>query len=134
MKRRGIGLAMAVVAVAAAWLLIARRTDRAVFPIPGEREPAQVEVLNAIGVDGLARDATLRLRERGVDVVFFGNADTDTLSRTRVVARRGDTAIARWVQEQLGVGVVVDEEDPRLLLDVTVLLGRDALGPLGRGP
>jgi hypothetical protein len=125
---------LAVAVVAGAWLVRSHRADRPRFPVPGERVPAQVEVLNAVGIDGLARDATLRLRARGLDVVFFGNAGIDTLTETRVVARRGNTALAREVQEALGVGVVEDAEDPRLLLDVTVLLGRDALPALGRGP
>jgi hypothetical protein len=129
-----IVVALAVVVVAVAWLVRAHRADRPPFPIPGERVPAKVEVLNAVGIDGLARDATLRLRARGFDVVFFGNAGIDTLTETRVVARRGNTALAREVQEALGVGVVADAEDPRLLLDVTVLLGRDALPALSRGP
>jgi hypothetical protein len=125
---------MAVVVAAVVWFVRSRRADRPRFPVPGERVPAQVEVLNAVGVDGLARDATLRLRARGVDVVFFGNAGFDTLAVTRVVARRGNTALARDVQEALGVGIVEAGEDPRLLLDVTVLLGRDALPALGRSP
>jgi hypothetical protein len=134
MKRVWIVVVVAVVVVAVAWLVRSHRAARPPFPIPGERVSAKVEVLNAVGIDGLAHDATLRLRARGVDVVFFGNAGIDTLTETRVVARRGNTALAREVQEALGVGVVEDVEDPRLLLDVTVLLGRDALPALGRGP
>lgn len=134
MRRAWIALALAVAVAGIAWLVVSGRPASSSFPVPGEREPAKVEVLNAVGVDGLARDATLHLRARGVDVVYFGNAGIDTLSQTRVVARRGDTTVARWVQQQLGAGVVVDDEDPRLLLDVTVLLGRDAVPALGRGP
>jgi hypothetical protein len=134
MNRTWIAVGLAVALAALAWLVASRQADRPRFPVPGEGLPIKVEVLNAVGVDGLARDATLRLRERGVDVVFFGNAGMDTLSLTRVVARRGDTTVARSVQEALGIGVVSNEDDPRLLLDVTVLLGRDALGPLGRRP
>jgi hypothetical protein len=134
MKPVWIVVVLTAVVVAVAWLVRSHRADRPRYPIPGERVPAQVEVLNAVGIDGLARDATLRLRARGLDVVFFGNAGIDTLTETRVVVRRGNTALAREVQEALGVGVVEDAEDPRLLLDVTVLLGRDALPALGRGP
>jgi hypothetical protein len=134
MKPVWIVVVFAVVVVAIAWLVRSHQADRPRFPVPGERVPAKVEVLNAVGIDGLARDASLRLRARGVDVVFFGNAAIDTLTETRVVARRGNTALAREVRDALGVGVVEDAEDPRLLLDVTVLLGRDALLALGRGP
>ena len=134
MKPVWIVVVVAAGVVAGAALVRSHRADRPRFPVPGERVPAKVEVLNAVGIDGLARDATLRLRERGIDVVFFGNAGIDTLAETRVLARRGNTAVAWDVQEALGVGVVEDAEDPRLLLDVTVLLGRDALPTLGRGP
>ncbi len=130
-----VAAAVTLVAVVLGWWAIGlRRVDRGPNPIPGERYSVTVEVLNAIGVDGLAREATMRLRERGLDVVSFGDAAFDTLTLTRVVARRGDTTAARQVQEALGVGVVVDDEDPRLLLDVSVHLGRDALAALGRRP
>ena len=49
----------------------------------------QVEVLNGTRRQGLARVATRVLREHGIDVVFFGNADSVTDS-TRVAVRRGD--------------------------------------------
>jgi hypothetical protein len=126
--------AVTLVAVTGWWAIGLRRAEGGQYPIPGERYQVAVEVLNAIGVDGLARDATMRLRERGLDVVSFGNAGFDTLSLTRVVARRGDTTVARHVQGALGVGVVVDDEDPRRLLDVSIYLGRDALPALGRSP
>jgi hypothetical protein len=89
--------------------------------------PITIEVLNGVGVDGLARAVTMRLRERGLDVVSYGNAGMDTLSTTQVVARSGDSTLARRVQEVLGAGAVVVDPDPTLLLDVSVVLGRDVV-------
>ena len=123
-----------MVVVVGWWAFGLRRVETGPYPIPGERFAIEIEVLNAVGVDGLAREATMRLRERGLDVVSFGNAEFDTLTVTRIVARRGDTTAARRVQQALGIGAVVDDQDPRLLLDVSVHLGRDALSALGRRP
>ncbi len=100
--------------------------DTAPLVIPGERRRVQTEVLNGTSIDGLARRMTLKLRERGVDVVFFGSASTNTTDSTIVIARRGDMAAAERVRDLLGVGKVVDEPAAQLLLDVTVVLGRDA--------
>ena len=69
---------------------------------------------------------TRKLRERGVDVVFFGSAPTSTTDSTMVIARRGDVAAAERVRDLLGVGKVIDAPAAQLLVDVTVVLGRDA--------
>lgn len=125
------GLAAAVVAVV---LLRTGGTEPTSWPVPGDRGAPrlQVEVLNGSGIDGLARAATARLRRAGIDVVFFGTAAAETDS-TRLVVRRGDSTVADVVRRALGVGRIVVEPDPRLLLDVSVILGGDAAG-VGRDP
>ena len=85
----------------------------------------RVEVLNAGGVTGLASRATDHLRDRGFDVVAFGNAGTSEFGRTVVLARTPDVSDAREVAAALGVDSVAVEPDPQLFLDVTVMLGRD---------
>jgi len=94
--------------------------------IPGEERPFQIEVLNGSGIDGLAAATTGRLRAAGLDVVFYGTAADDSMTVTRLIVRRGDSTAARAVLEVLGMGVIVDEPDARRVVDVTVLLGRDA--------
>lgn len=129
--------ALALVAAAATvwWLVGTDRLGREEYQVPGEgKQRIAVEVLNASGVDGLARAATMHLRERGIDVVFYGTAPIDTLRLTRVVARQGDIDAAQRVRDALEVGEVADEPDARLLLSVTVYLGRDAAAALGFGP
>jgi hypothetical protein len=91
------------------------------------------EVLNASGRRGLARQGTAVLRERGVDVVYFGTADTAQDS-TLVLARRGDLETAERVQRALGGGIVQVERDTLRRVDVTVLLGRDWTPPPGIRP
>jgi hypothetical protein len=95
------------------------------LPIPGERDSASVEVLNATAVDGLAREVTRRLRRAGIDVVTLGSARDSTLDSTTIVIRRGDSTVALRVRRALGLGRIVTEQNPRLLLDASVLIGRD---------
>lgn len=83
-----------------------------------------VEVLNASSLRGLARIGTRVLREAGLDVVYFGNADS-AVDSTRILVRRGSDDAGRRVARVLGVGVVERRPDSLLLVDVTVLLGSD---------
>lgn len=128
MGRLIAGILLAGIVVAGALWMWGRRDRAQAAPVPAAvGAPTTVEVLNGVGVDGLARTITMRLRERGLDVVSYGNAGTDTLAVTQVIARRGDTAAARRVQVALGAGRVVNDPDANLLLDVSVLLGRDVV-------
>lgn len=98
--------------------------------IPGDKAPAiTVEVLNASGRAGEARVATRRLREAGIDVVFFGNAPPSAqgLDTTRIIVRRGTTTVGEHVRDALGIrqGHVDVQLDASKLLDVSVFLGTD---------
>lgn len=85
----------------------------------------RVEVLNGAGRAGLAREATERLRDRGLDVVYFGNAREFGRDSSVVLDRVGREEAARAVAEALGITAVRSEPDSTLLLDVTVILGKD---------
>lgn len=85
----------------------------------------RVEVLNAAGRAGLAREATRRLRARGFDVVYFGNAGEFGRDSSVVLDRVGDLRTARSVAGALGIRSVASEPDSSRLLDVTVVLGLD---------
>ncbi|HWB43463.1 MAG TPA: LytR C-terminal domain-containing protein [Gemmatimonadales bacterium] len=102
------------------------------YPIPSAERRVIVEVLNGTRRSGAARSATRQLRRRGLDVVFFGNAEA-AVDSTRVIVRRGDPGRGREVREALGVGMVVVEPDTLRRVDVTVILGPDyrvaELGP-----
>ena len=89
-------------------------------------DPIQVEVRNAVGVDGLGREATAYLRRRGFDVVAVGNATYR--EESAVVVRAGTEDYARRVAAALGApdGAIenagpVADYDP----DVEVLIGAD---------
>jgi len=125
-------VAFVVVLVAGAFLgsaLSQRWQDRAVGAgaVPGPRGGARVrvEVLNAGGASGMARKATERLRERGFDVVYFGNARTFGRDSSLVIDRVGDVRTARSVADALGIRRVRSLPDSNLYLDVSVLLGTD---------
>ena len=93
------------------------------YPIPSPGKRIRVEVLNGTRRPGFARTATRALRERGLDVVFFGTAPaTDS---TRVFVRRGDPGQGSDVAEALGAGRVVVQPDTLRRVDVSVVLGDD---------
>lgn len=121
-----VGAALALALGAGAWWYARGRSGPGRALIPGEAGPAlTVEVLNATDVDGLARAVARRLRRHGIDVVDFGSAPRPAIVATRIVVRRGDSLTAVPVRRALGVGTISVELDPRRLLDVTVLVGRD---------
>lgn len=105
--------------------------ERAV-PIPSPEHRVTVEVLNGTRRAGVARAATRMLRRRGLDVVFFGNAD-EPVDSTRVIVRRGDPGRGRDVRLALGAGRIVVEADPLRRVDVSVILGAD-FRARGAGP
>jgi hypothetical protein len=91
----------------------------------------RVEVLNAGGVSGQARQATVLLRDIGFDVVSFGNARSFDRDSSVVVDRVGRPDLARAVADVLGLEEVLSQPDPNLFVDVTVLLGKDWSGTAG---
>jgi LytR cell envelope-related transcriptional attenuator len=98
-------------------------------PVRVTEAAARVEVLNASGTSGLARRATEALRTAGFDVVYFGNASGATAasadSGSIVIDRIGELARAEAVARALGIGRVITRADASLLLDATVVLGKD---------
>jgi hypothetical protein len=120
---------LGVVAVTAAALYATSKaevvTTGAVRNVAPPVERVRVEVLNAGGVSGRARAATLELRDIGFDVVHFGNANSFDRDSSAVVDRVGRPELARAVADALGLDRVISEPDPNLFVDVTVLLGKE---------
>jgi hypothetical protein len=85
----------------------------------------RVEVLNAGGMRDMARLATDYLRDRGFDVVYFGNANAEDFGQdsTIVLDRIGRPEAAAAVGRALGTDWVESKPDTSRYLDVTVLLG-----------
>ena len=117
-----------LLASAAALVRMAIRDDlpqRAAVPDVNDStgQRIRVQVLNATTTRGLARRATLLLRDRGFDVVELGTAP-EQLDSTLVLDRSSHPDWARRVAEALGGARVEARPDSSRYLDVTVLLGR----------
>lgn len=84
----------------------------------------RVEVLNASETRGLARRATMHLRDRKFDVVYFGTA-RPVRDSTVVQDRSGHPEWAKLVSDALGGVPIESALDTSRYLDVTVLLGPD---------
>jgi len=118
-------------------------------PLPQQERPApapqlnstaaglgrvRVEVLNAGGTQGMARLATDHLRDRGFDVVFFGNADAFGQDSTIVLDRSARPRAAAAVGQALGTNRVESRPDANLYLDATVMLGSHWTPDMGSDP
>ena len=94
-------------------------------PKRGDGKPIRVEVLNGSGVHRAGQGLAERLRERGFDVVDIRNADRRDYPETLVLDRVGVPEFAQSVAEELNVATPVQQRNGDLLLEVTVILGRD---------
>lgn len=135
----------AVALLASALLLILRPgasapravdLDSAMVGLPPLSRRVTVEVLNASGVEGLARIGMARLRRVGLDVVGTGNATAAQreAGATVVLVRRGDTTGTGRVLTAYPRAVVRDEPATTPLVDLTVVLGTDAVKPKKETP
>lgn len=133
-RRRGNGLLLVGIGLLlVTGLVVTRVALRSRQSVPRAERPERaptaerirVEVLNATTTRGLARRATLHLRDRGFDVVDMGTA-AEQLDSTLVLDRSGHPEWARRVAEALGEGAtrVESRPDSSRYLDVTVLIGR----------
>jgi hypothetical protein len=108
-----------------AWLaraVGARAAPRALRMVP-EGTRVKVEVLNATGTRGLARLATLALRDAGFDVVYFGNTP-ERRDSTLVLDRSGHPDWAGWAGTVMYPAAVATRADSGRLVDLTVIVGR----------
>ena len=122
-----LGLATLAAIAAAGWLALGNDGGAGQTRIPADaRAPAdvriRVEVLNATRTRGLARLAALHLRDRGFDVVAFGNS-AEQRDSTLVLDRSGNAEWAGLVARAMGGAPVEARPDTSRYLDVTVLIG-----------
>lgn len=87
--------------------------------------PIRVEVLNGSGVNRAGQGLAEHLRDLGFDVVDIRNADRSDYAETLVLDRVGVPAYAESVARRMGAGPPTEERSDDLLLEVTVILGRD---------
>ena len=82
----------------------------------------KVEVINATRVRGLARRASMHLRDRGFDVVATGTA-AQSRDSTLVLDRSNHPEWATLVARAMGGARLESRPDSSRYLDVTVLIG-----------
>lgn len=103
------------------------------FPVGAAPESRlRVRILDGTGALDNGLPAVPRLVEAGAEVATVGNATAfDYLTTQFIVAEDGDVGRAERLRDSLGVGEVVGSAEQASAVDVTVVLGRDALEVLG---
>jgi hypothetical protein len=136
-RRRVLIVGLAGVLVAVAAVLTSRRAivrGPAAFAGDTTRAPSGqrviVEVLNSSGVSGLARRATFLLRDRGFDVVGWGNDPKGRRGETLIVDYTDKPEAADRLARVLGGGRIERGKDSLDRgLDMTVKLGSNYKPP-----
>lgn len=115
-----------VVAGTAGWMHRRSRSARGAAPDVEIRAPQsvriRVQVLNGTKTRGLARRATMLLRDRGFDVVETGTT-TNSSDTTLVLDLSGHPAWAQSVAKLFSPARVASRADSSRYLDVAVVLG-----------
>jgi len=127
-RARVVVVGLIVLVVAGAGAIVQMRTHRGTVPPapPGVRAPdgvrIRVQVLNGTKVHGLARRATMLLRDRGFDVVETGNVN-DSRDTTLVLDLSNHPEWASRVARLFGNARVETRHDSSRYLDIAVVLG-----------
>ena len=93
----------------------------------GER--ITVRVVNGSQRRGLARRATIVLRDFGYDVVEYDGLAGPPNPSTEIQVHTGKRDAASRLQRALGAGRVTEQTDTSRYVDLTVVLGRDWTPP-----
>jgi hypothetical protein len=121
-----IGLVAVVALGAGAVVRVRTQRSPTAPPPPAIRAPEgvriRVQVLNATKVHGLARRATMLLRDRGFDVVETGNV-SDSRDTTIVLDLSNHPDWAARVAKLFGTARVETRHDSSRYLDIAVVLG-----------
>ena len=95
-------------------------------PMGKPADPIRIQLLNGSGRPGLAGELASYLRDGGFDVLEVSNADRSDYKFTLVVGRTEAPEPGRIVAEYLGTRHVIQQIGSQELIDVTVIVGRDA--------
>jgi len=119
------------VAIATLFVLIAAFAVSAALrvgpqPVGKPKHPIRIELLNGSGRPGLAGDLASYLRDGGFDVLEVSNADRADYRNTLVVSRTAAPEPGKIVAEYLGTRHVIQQIGTQEMIEVTVIVGRDA--------
>ncbi len=89
--------------------------------------PIKAEVVNGCGIEGLGDELTDLLRFNKIDVIQSGNYFQFNVDNTLIIDRSGNVEKAKKVAQIIGVPEqqIIQQINPSLFLDVTVLTGKD---------
>ena len=90
------------------------------------KQPIRIQLWNGSGRAGLAAELASYLRDGGFDVLEVSNADRPDYRSTLVVSRGENPEPARVVAEYLGTSHMIQQAGAQEMIDVTVIVGRDA--------
>ena len=90
------------------------------------KRPLRIELLNGSGRAGLAGELASYLRDGGFDVLLVSNADRSDYRNTLVVNRSESPEPGNIVADYLGTRHVIQQVRAQEMIDVTVIVGRDA--------
>jgi hypothetical protein len=90
------------------------------------KQPIRIELLNGSGRAGLAGELASYLRDGGFDVLEVSNAERSDYRTTLVVNRTERPEPGTVVAEYLGTRHVIQQISSQEMIDVTVIVGRDA--------
>ncbi|HET9951202.1 MAG TPA: LytR C-terminal domain-containing protein [Candidatus Eisenbacteria bacterium] len=90
------------------------------------KRPLRIELLNGSGRSGLAGELASYLRDGGFDVLLVSNADRSDYRNTLVVNRTETPEPGNIVADYLGTRHVIQQIRAQEMIDVTVIVGRDA--------
>ncbi len=90
------------------------------------KQPIRIQLCNGSGRAGLAAELASYLRDGGFDVLEVSNADRSDYRSTLVVNRIENPEPARIVAEYLGTSHLIQQAGSQEMIDVTVIVGRDA--------
>jgi hypothetical protein len=95
--------------------------------LPTFSTPVRIQLLNGCGEGKIAQRLTDQLRAFGMDVVEVANAQSFDFPETVVLDRMGDAARAGAVATAVGLdnSRVMQQLNSQLLVDVTVIIGKD---------
>lgn len=93
-----------------------------------KKEIIQINILNACGKPGIAREAKIFMRKRGFDVVEVGNYDS-IVTYSCIFDRVGDINSSLKVAKAIGIAdtLVFTNIDSMLFLRSSVIIGEDFL-------
>ena len=90
-------------------------------------EHIQLTVLNGSGAPNVARVFTDYLRARKFDVVSMSNFKSNTVTRTYIIDKAGDSVAAKKIAYALGISpsLITTEIDTDAFVDAAVVIGKD---------